>query len=132
MQAARSSGSSSDGDARSRSRERRWSRAAGVACRSRKTRASSVADLEGEAAIIVYSLATPPSTFSGISKEEESRADSVTGKEVAREARGGPSWRSAMARDGARAQHRPDRASLYQEITDQIIAELEAGRLPWV
>ena len=25
-----------------------------------------------------------------------------------------------------------DRASLYQEITDRIIAELEAGRVPWV
>ena len=25
-----------------------------------------------------------------------------------------------------------DRASLYQEITDKIIAELEAGRVPWV
>ena len=37
-----------------------------------------------------------------------------------------------MARDPARAQHRPDRASLYQEITDKIIAELETGRLPWV
>src|ERR1700743_1975472 len=25
-----------------------------------------------------------------------------------------------------------DRASLYQEVTDRIIAELEAGRVPWV
>jgi antirestriction protein ArdC len=25
-----------------------------------------------------------------------------------------------------------DRASLYTEITDNIIAELEAGRIPWV
>jgi antirestriction protein ArdC len=25
-----------------------------------------------------------------------------------------------------------DRASLYTEITDKIIAELEAGRFPWV
>ena len=25
-----------------------------------------------------------------------------------------------------------DRASLYTEITDKIIAELEAGRIPWV
>ena len=25
-----------------------------------------------------------------------------------------------------------DRASLYDEITDKIIAELEAGRVPWV
>jgi antirestriction protein ArdC len=27
---------------------------------------------------------------------------------------------------------KPDRASLYQEVTDQIIAELEQGRVPWV
>ena len=26
----------------------------------------------------------------------------------------------------------PDRNSLYQEITDKIIAELEQGRVPWV
>lgn len=32
----------------------------------------------------------------------------------------------------ARFQSKPDRASLYQEITDKIIAELEQGRLPWV
>ncbi len=25
-----------------------------------------------------------------------------------------------------------DRANLYDEITDRIVAELEAGRLPWV
>ena len=25
-----------------------------------------------------------------------------------------------------------DRRSLYQEVTDQIISELEAGRVPWV
>ncbi len=37
-----------------------------------------------------------------------------------------PAPRSASART------RPDRSSLYQEITDKIIAELEAGRLPWV
>ena len=30
----------------------------------------------------------------------------------------------------ARAGH--DRANLYTEITDKIIAELEAGRVPWV
>ena len=32
----------------------------------------------------------------------------------------------------ARARPGQDRTSLYQEITDKIIAELEAGRLPWV
>jgi len=37
-----------------------------------------------------------------------------------------------MARYTARGRPGLDRASLYQEITDKIIAELEAGRLPWV
>lgn len=37
-----------------------------------------------------------------------------------------------MARYAARGRSGSDRASLYQEITDKIIAELEAGRLPWV
>src|SRR5271170_1580196 len=32
----------------------------------------------------------------------------------------------------ARARSGQDRADLYQEITDKIIAELEAGRAPWV
>ncbi|MDE8346859.1 MAG: zincin-like metallopeptidase domain-containing protein [Acidocella sp.] len=32
----------------------------------------------------------------------------------------------------ARARPAPDRANLYTEITDRIIAELEAGRIPWV
>jgi antirestriction protein ArdC len=37
-----------------------------------------------------------------------------------------------MSRDAARARSAQDRTSLYQEITDKIIAELEAGRVPWV
>src|SRR5712671_5085211 len=37
-----------------------------------------------------------------------------------------------MSRSGARARAGRDRTSLYQEITDKIIAELEAGRVPWV
>jgi antirestriction protein ArdC len=37
-----------------------------------------------------------------------------------------------MSRPATRAPAGRDRASLYQEITDKIIAELEAGRLPWV
>ena len=37
-----------------------------------------------------------------------------------------------MSRSIARARARRDRTSLYQEITDKIIAELEAGRVPWV
>jgi antirestriction protein ArdC len=54
------------------------------------------------------------------------------GLEVAREARGGPSRRSAMSSSAARARAGRDRTSLYQEITDKIIAELDAGRVPWV
>jgi type IV secretory pathway VirB10-like protein len=37
-----------------------------------------------------------------------------------------------MSGHTARARAGNDRASLYTEITDKIIAELEAGRIPWV
>jgi len=37
-----------------------------------------------------------------------------------------------MSRSAARARSGQDRTSFYQEITDKIIAELEAGRAPWV
>jgi antirestriction protein ArdC len=37
-----------------------------------------------------------------------------------------------MSHSAARARTGQDRTSLYQEITDKIIAELEAGRVPWV
>ena len=37
-----------------------------------------------------------------------------------------------MSHAAVRARPGQDRTSLYQEITDTIIAELEAGRLPWV
>jgi antirestriction protein ArdC len=37
-----------------------------------------------------------------------------------------------MSRSTVRALPGQDRASLYEEITNKIIAELEAGRLPWV
>src|SRR5579863_6207478 len=36
-----------------------------------------------------------------------------------------------MSNSAARARPQ-DRANLYQEITDKIVAELEAGRVPWV
>jgi antirestriction protein ArdC len=37
-----------------------------------------------------------------------------------------------MSKHSARARSGSDRASLYDEITAKIIAELEAGRVPWV
>ena len=37
-----------------------------------------------------------------------------------------------MSHAVSRARSGQDRVSIYQEITDKIIAELEAGRLPWV
>jgi len=37
-----------------------------------------------------------------------------------------------MSRDKRNAGARRDRTNLYSEITDKIIAELEAGRVPWV
>src|SRR5271166_3855422 len=36
-----------------------------------------------------------------------------------------------MSRDAGRARSGSDRTSLYEEITTRIIAELEAGRVPW-
>jgi antirestriction protein ArdC len=36
-----------------------------------------------------------------------------------------------MSRDDRSTRAGQDRASLYAEITDKIIAELEAGRVPW-
>ena len=37
-----------------------------------------------------------------------------------------------MSKHAARTRAGEDRTSLYDEITDKIIAELEAGRVPWV
>ena len=37
-----------------------------------------------------------------------------------------------MSRQAAPARSGSDRASLYSEITNKIIAELEGGRVPWV
>src|ERR1700724_3033176 len=37
-----------------------------------------------------------------------------------------------MSRPATRVRSGQDRTHLYQEITDKIIAELEAGRVPWV
>jgi antirestriction protein ArdC len=37
-----------------------------------------------------------------------------------------------MSRHAAETRPGQDRANLYDEITDKIIAELEAGRVPWV
>jgi antirestriction protein ArdC len=37
-----------------------------------------------------------------------------------------------MLSQKSRARTSQDRASLYTEITDRIVDELEAGRIPWV
>ena len=37
-----------------------------------------------------------------------------------------------MSRHAKRVRAGDDRASFYTEITEKIIAELEAGRIPWV
>jgi antirestriction protein ArdC len=37
-----------------------------------------------------------------------------------------------MSNPNARVRAGQDRANLYNEITDKIIVELEAGRVPWV
>jgi len=41
------------------------------------------------------------------------------------------SSRSAR-RDSQAAETQPERANLYDEVTSRIVAELEAGRIPWV
>jgi antirestriction protein ArdC len=38
----------------------------------------------------------------------------------------------SLSRATTRARPAKDRSTLYEEITNKIIAELEAGRLPWV
>lgn len=56
----------------------------------------------------------------------------MTGFRVERVAPGRPVAEIRDACSSSRPASRPDRASLYEEITSTIIAELEAGRLPWV
>jgi antirestriction protein ArdC len=46
--------------------------------------------------------------------------------------RQGASGESGAGEAGGRRQEAGDRAGLYQEVTDRIVAELEAGRVPWV
>ena len=63
-------------------------------------------------------------------EREKAQGRFVTGREVRREA---PGWPVAEFRHGAHVTSRSlHPRSLYQEITDKIIAELEQGRLPWV
>ncbi len=54
------------------------------------------------------------------------------GLQVAREARGARRGDPRCPDIIARVRTGEDRTSLYNEITDKIIAELEAGRVPWV
>ncbi len=56
------------------------------------------------------------------------RSTSSTSARVGRGKTGGGAARSAAAAPGARE----PRASLYDDVTNRIIAELEAGRMPWV
>ena len=62
----------------------------------------------------------------------ESASRSARRVEVGGEASGGPSRKTAMSGHTARVRAGNDRASLYSEITDKIIAELEAGRVLWM
>ncbi len=58
----------------------------------------------------------------------------MTGMEAEREARGPPVMEITMTRSQAAAGRfaAHDRTSLYEDITVKIIAELEAGHVPWV
>src|SRR5438093_7981081 len=64
--------------------------------------------------------------------ERKGGAGSVTGAAGEREAFVRPSRRPPMPHATPAHKSFSDRASLYQEITDKIIAELEQGRVPWV
>lgn len=56
----------------------------------------------------------------------------VTGWKLAGESRGARRGDPKMSRHYSHARAGEGRANLYDEITDKIIAELEAGRVPWV
>jgi antirestriction protein ArdC len=56
----------------------------------------------------------------------------VTGWKLVGESRGARRGDLEMSRHANGARAGESRASLYDEITDKIIAELEAGRVPWV
>ena len=56
----------------------------------------------------------------------------VTGRKPAGESRGARRGDLKMSRHAIRARAGENRASIYDEITDKIIAELEAGRVPWL
>jgi len=56
----------------------------------------------------------------------------VTGRKSAGASRGARCGDLKMSRHANRARAGENRASIYDEITDKIIAELEAGRVPWL
>jgi antirestriction protein ArdC len=64
--------------------------------------------------------------------EEKGGAGSVTGAAGEREAFARPSRRPPMPHPAPAHKSFSDRTSLYQEITDKIVVELEQGRVPWV
>ena len=69
-------------------------------------------------------------------ESERAAAFAVTGWGRRERLAAGPSWSTAMthtsAKSAARRGARKHQASLYEEITTKIMAELEAGRVPWV
>src|SRR3546814_18201564 len=64
--------------------------------------------------------------------EDESGCLSVTGGARRERLAAGPPRRLAMARNARTTRSASDRANLYQQITERIIAQLEEGRVPWV
>ena len=68
-----------------------------------------------------------PQPVLGLGSQSESSAGSWSRERLT----AGQSQRSAMSHAAVCARPGQNRTSLYQEITDKIIAELEAGRLPW-
>jgi antirestriction protein ArdC len=73
-------------------------------------------------------LAEEVSSVGAYSREVRRRGGQRQGRRAFRP-KGGNAARAGRAESGAAAK---PRASLYAEVTQRIIAELEAGRLPWV
>ena len=74
----------------------------------------------------------PKSTRHHVAKSESAGRVCRDGLKIGGEASGARRGEPRCLDRHARVRAGNDRASLYTEITDKIIAELEAGRIPWV
>lgn len=89
-----------------------------------------IVDFHTRELILARALASDKSPAS-IIRQRKRRAGSGSGNRREKGLRR-PSGRYRVRRLAARQTSGQDRANLYSEITDKIITELEAGRIPWV